>query len=230
VRSNSIQESVDRLLVQAGDAVIRMDWPAVRSYASAALSFDPDSGDAKSYLSAAQQNLSGSADLQLLLNPARVIVLSVLSAGLYLYYWAYLTWKQLKPETGDDHYPVWHALSLLVPVYGLFRIHNQLEVIEEMASRAGGPSLNPSVGVLLLIAANITSWVASFVMDVSTGLVLASLSTSLYAITVWRAQVGLNSAWRERYSGAVARPISWVEIAFALVGVLLWVGAVFPAE
>ena len=230
MRSTRIQESVERLLAQAGDAVIRMDWAAVRGFASAALSFDPDSGDAKSYLSAAQKNLSGSADLQLLLNPAKVLVLSVLSAGLYLLYWAYLTWKQLKPETGDDHYPVWHALSLFVPVYGLFRIHNHLEVIQEMASRAGAPSLNPSAGVVLLIAANITSLVASFVTDVSTGLVLASLGTSLYTITVWRAQVGLNSAWRERYSGAVTRPISWVEIAFALVGVFIWVSTVFPAE
>ena len=70
------------------------------------------------------------------LSAARVLFLAVLSFGLYQLYWFYLTWKQLASETDEDHYPVWHALSLFVPIYNLFRVHRHMSVIKELASRS----------------------------------------------------------------------------------------------
>ncbi len=40
----------------------------------------------------------------------RIIVFGVVSLGLYLFYWAYFTWDQLKRETGGNFSPPWHAL------------------------------------------------------------------------------------------------------------------------
>src|SRR5262245_33575454 len=106
VTTSRVQESVERLLSQAADASARLDWSATRDFASAALSFDPDNSQASWYLSAARKNLAVGADQRLLLSPGRVLLLALLSGGLYLFYWSYLTWKQLKSETRDDHYPV----------------------------------------------------------------------------------------------------------------------------
>ena len=65
------------------------------------------------------------------LSVGRVALLTVMSSGLYLFYWFYLTWKQLQTESSETHYPVWHALTLMVPIYGLFRMHRHVSLINE---------------------------------------------------------------------------------------------------
>jgi len=39
------------------------------------------------------------------LSPKRVVVMSVLSFGIYLWYWFYLTWRQSRDHTGESAYP-----------------------------------------------------------------------------------------------------------------------------
>ncbi|MCI0895514.1 MAG: zinc-ribbon domain-containing protein, partial [Chloroflexi bacterium] len=39
----------------------------------------------------------------------RILIMSVLSHGLYLFYWFFLTWKQYRDHTGNPVFPVWHA-------------------------------------------------------------------------------------------------------------------------
>lgn len=46
----------------------------------------------------------------------RVLFMSVLSYGLYLVYWFYRTWEQYRNHTGTEAYPIWHALTLFVPI------------------------------------------------------------------------------------------------------------------
>ena len=45
------------------------------------------------------------------LSPKRVVVMSILSFGIYLWYWFYMTWKQYRDHTGERAYPVWHAFG-----------------------------------------------------------------------------------------------------------------------
>lgn len=49
----------------------------------------------------------------------RILFMTIASYGLYLVYWFYVTWKQYKDNTGERAYPVWHALTLLIPIYNL---------------------------------------------------------------------------------------------------------------
>ena len=67
----------------------------------------------------------------------RVLLMTVLSSGLYLFYWFYLTWKQYRDYTGAEAYPIWHALTLLVPVYNLFRVYAHARTFREMMTSAG---------------------------------------------------------------------------------------------
>ena len=81
------------------------------------------------------------------LSMGRIVLLSVVTSGLYIFYWLYLTWKHLQSETEDVHYPVWHGLTLFVPVYGLFRLHRHVSVIQGLALKAGvDTSLSPGPG------------------------------------------------------------------------------------
>ena len=78
---------------------------------------------------------------------SRVLVFTVLSFGLYLLYWMYLTWKQYRDsvtqphsqnqETATTQYPVWHALTLLVPIYGLYRAHAHMAAFRDLMRSQG---------------------------------------------------------------------------------------------
>ena len=70
----------------------------------------------------------------------RVAALVGATFGLYWYYWFWATWRELKEEINDDGMrPLGHLLSLLVPVYQLFRIYDHFRQIRGLAGyRAGG--------------------------------------------------------------------------------------------
>ena len=71
------------------------------------------------------------------LPPTRILLMAVLSYGLYLFYWFYLTWKQYRDHTGREAFPVWHALTLVVPIYGLFRTHAHVRSFKELMVNSG---------------------------------------------------------------------------------------------
>ena len=62
--------------------------------------------------------------------------MSILSGGLYLLYWSYLTWKQYRDHARREAFPVWHALTLLVPIYGIFRMHAHVRTYKEIMQAA----------------------------------------------------------------------------------------------
>ena len=64
------------------------------------------------------------------ISPTRIILLSVVSMGIYWLYGMYRTWKQFRDHTleqaaaaGQQHYPVLHGLTQFLPVYAWFRFH-----------------------------------------------------------------------------------------------------------
>ena len=82
--------------------------------------------------------------------PTRVVLLTLLSAGLYIFYWMYVTWRHYREHTGDIAYPIFHALTLLVPVYNFFRLHAHIRVYQELMEARGVPTtLNPVRAVMM---------------------------------------------------------------------------------
>jgi hypothetical protein len=161
----------------------------------------------------------------LLLNPARVLVLSLLSTGLYLLFWSYYTWTQLQPVTGGLHFPFWHALTLFVPVYGLFRLHRHLAIINEMAVRAGSSSLSPGAGVALVFLANVLAGVSFGIAEADVLLVVTLISTGLITTALYFAQDGLNQGWLGRNRAATEKQgAHWAEIVLTGIGLLSWLG------
>ncbi len=86
--------------------------------------------------------------------------MAVLSYGVYLFYWYYLTWKQYRDHTGQEAFPVWHALTLFVPIYGWFRFHAHVRTYKELMLRDGAPnSLNPGWAVVIFIVSSLLGWI-----------------------------------------------------------------------
>lgn len=90
------------------------------------------------------------------ISPTRFLVMVALSSGLYLFYWFYLTWKQYRDHTGQEVFPVWHALTQFVPIYSWFRLHAHVRVYKELMIKSGVPSsLNPGWAVAIRIIASL---------------------------------------------------------------------------
>ena len=162
----------------------------------------------------------------------RVILLSVLSAGLYIFYWMYATWRHYRDHTGETAYPVFHALSLMVPVYQLFRLHAHMRVYQELMEARDVPNtLSPfrAVGIYfgvvmlemiafrLLAEPELTGFqqIAYFAVNVVQIVVLTWL--------VAQAQGNLNRFWQRRLGTQLrSSPVSVVEIALVVLGLLEW--------
>lgn len=159
----------------------------------------------------------------------RIVVLSAFTfSGLYFYYWLYLTWKQLRGETRDVHYPVWHAFTMFVPVYGLFRLHKHVGVVQTLALGAGvNTSLTAGLAVVLIAL----TWVLGIVSMNAVGLLLILLNLISFALTtttmVW-VQGALNAYWYQvRGTSLQNAPVGVGEKAIVSLGVLLWLNVLF---
>ena len=64
--------------------------------------------------------------------------LTLVTGGAYLIVWAGRSWSTMKRERGDPEMrPLWHALSLAVPLYMIFRVHAHFRTLNGLLARSG---------------------------------------------------------------------------------------------
>jgi hypothetical protein len=158
-------------------------------------------------------------------NPFLVGVLVVATFNLYGMWWLGRTWWQLKQEDGDaGKHPVWHALSMLVPIYGYFRFHAHMRAIVHVAATPEArAALQPGAMTLAWIVVNALGGMAGVRADVPAWVLVLAIALS-GALLGW-AQNGLNAAWRSLPGGVVGartHPLHWLLL---LVGLLLYSAA-----
>ena len=166
------------------------------------------------------------------LGSGRVGVLTVLSMGLYLFGWYYLTWKQLASETRDEHFPVWHSLTLFVPFYSLFRMHRHISVINHLANGTGQTiSLHAGIAVVLLFVS--TLLITSTPADSNSvtegffaaGVLFTVISVILTTTLVVLAQGTLNRYWQSVKGPTLRDARTGVgEVIVVLIGIFVWLG------
>jgi hypothetical protein len=150
------------------------------------------------------------------LRRGRVALACVLSAGLYIFYWFYITWKQLKVTTNDRHYPLWHTLALLVPIYGLFVLYRHLDTIKRLQDIAEiKPTINPGRLLILFIIAGVLQFRWNLTWDI--------IGLLLLALFLIATQSNLNVYW-EYIHGTKLREarIGVGEIVIVLLGLTVW--------
>jgi hypothetical protein len=147
-----------------------------------------------------------------------------------VFYWFYLTWKQLAAETNDTHHPVWHALTLLVPIYGLFRMHAHVRVIAELASGRGITSyMAPGLAVVLVLVSYGLSLAEIRDTGHATAIVLSVIGTVVSTTLVVLAQAGLNSYWEKARENILTDArIGVGEVVFVVLGILIWIITFIP--
>ena len=166
---------------------------------------------------------------------ARIVILSALSYGIYWLYWMYRTWRQYRDHTGHEAYPVWHALTLLVPVYGLFRLHHHARAYRTlMEEREMRSSIETTPIIILAALAGVVA-----AINLSPGLAFTGLShlglalavdistwfgVALAVVVMCWMQSNINRYWAEFESGPPppAR-FGRGEKIVTILGVLVWI-------
>ena len=166
------------------------------------------------------------------LSVPRLIVLSVVTSGVYILYWLYVTWKQLQAETRDIHYPVWHALTFFVPVYGLFPLYKHVRVVQELAMKVGvDTSLTPGLAVVLVALYWMVSITSGGVQSLEAFVILNLIRLALITTVIVWAQVTLNRYWSSIKGEALENvPIGSVEVRFVLLVLFIQLTLTFFVE
>ena len=187
----------------------------------------PESG-AHEYEQTAAQGLLN------ILSPQRILFMTIVSYGLYLFYWFYITWKQYRDTTRERAYPVWHALTLFVPIYGLFRTHAHMRTYRDMMRGRGlATTISAGWAVTAILISFAISW--SLVWLVFNAEITQQLAVALairdgayIAIVAWlllHVQENLNKYWQGVSAESVANARTSVgEVIFGGLGVLSWIG------
>ena len=100
--------------------------------------------------------LIGAATLPYRISTRRLLLLTLLSNGVYLYYWFYVTWRQYRDHTGNRVFPGWHTLALGIPVYGLFHVHEHMTAYNRLMLQ---PRLPTTINAILVVALMLVSGV-----------------------------------------------------------------------
>jgi len=175
-----------------------------------------------------------------------VAALSLLSLGAYIPIWYGLTWAELKRETAaaaktplargtDDSAmsPVGHALSVFVPVYGIWQAYRHFTLLDTLRRQA-----DPAHGVDALTGAIGTGiWWLTFTHYSTDPIFMALDAIELAAGTavVLYGQRALNGFWLSRPGPPVEERMTEVDwlalVAAASFALLTVVGAVLaPAQ
>jgi hypothetical protein len=68
-------------------------------------------------------------------NPVHLVILSILSLGLYEFYWIWRSWTALRDETGADISPRWRTIAFLVPFVNVMVLYFLMRDTKELAKR-----------------------------------------------------------------------------------------------
>lgn len=180
----------------------------------------------------------------------RVIGLSIITSGLYHFYWFFVTKNQLKRELKNDQHIGWQTVGLIVPIlnafilYWLYRDINSVRDTQKLPPFAAVwyvlvPIILITLGVILGIGAiaSIIGGIASAVHNndsATLGFAGAGVVTGLFALLAFFAGAvleyvflglaikHLNEYWDKRSGGkAVAARFRGGEITIIVVGVLI---------
>ncbi|MCZ6615012.1 MAG: zinc ribbon domain-containing protein [Chloroflexi bacterium] len=166
------------------------------------------------------------------ISPNRIVVMSILSWSLYLFYWMYLTWKHYRDHTGEVAYPVWHAMAVAVPIYGYFRVHAHARSFKELMTDAGvETTINPGRVVLWVIVYSVLSGIENWLPysgGISQGVAFVITIIDIISVVIvigilQHLQKNLNQYWDSVAGSPVASTrIGVGEVVLAVLGVLAW--------
>jgi hypothetical protein len=161
-------------------------------------------------LRASDSALSNAQPLQ------HLVVLSVVSLGLYPSYWLYRNLKLLKAHKGLSISPLWRTFFAFIPLLGWPIFKDQLQLFAETAAAAGVEStILPWPQTLGFQLVSATAWVVPLPWGA------CAAAAVVFLLPTQRA---LNAYWGvEQPASVTTSRYSLGEIAFASVCAAFWV-------
>ncbi len=158
--------------------------------------------------------------------------MTVLSYGLYLFYWAFLTWKRYGQNTGEGISPSMEALSLAVPVFGWARVAAHVRAHRALAQKAGAPwRVGPKRAALAFAIVTALAWTPlvlrldgaiSFMDAIAFGLLGVAMVAAVAGL-LWSLQRDMNGMWSKVQGNKLLDAPVWAgDVATGLAGCLVW--------
>jgi len=156
----------------------------------------------------------------LLIPVARLIVLSILSCGIYEAYWIYEHWAHIKRRERLRISPFWRGAFCAFYCYSLFKeIHSNVE-LREVRQPPFSPGKLFAGWILAIVIANL--------LDLAPGPMVTWVSflapTYLFFVPV---QHYVNSATQEKYPGQPYRGWSLGHVLCLVLGLAVWGFTIF---
>src|SRR5260221_7937829 len=153
-----------------------------------------------------------------------VVALTFATFNIYFFFWLGASWAELKRERNDDTmHPVWHALTLVVPFYGLFRIHAHMRTINELLETVAlKRRVSPGGAVLAVMGAAILARVSNLAIVPVAVLISLILSCGLLAVVGAQAHRALNEYYGVLPVPTIPENVKWFEWVLVAVGVVFW--------
>lgn len=164
--------------------------------------------------------------------PWRLIILSILTFGIYEIYWFYRNWKHLKKHKDLDISPGWRTIGLFVPIYNIILIYQQFRDIRDFAVEVGCKTYSfpgrLTCGYIILGGISfrlaLYEWKltdpAELLGSTVFGLVISLLALWLLVVV----QRTLNTYWEKEQPELTMRTkFSGKEIALLIIGGIFWI-------
>ena len=159
-----------------------------------------------------------------------VLLLCLVTAGLYLPIWMGLTWSELKRAYRDVHmYPVWHGLSGLVPIYGWMRFYEHCIAINQAVEHQGGVAIvRPGWATAAIVVGSAAGLGSAWTLG-GWFVLLWVASSGLFAGALTHAQKGVNYYRRSLHGDETPVTVRGWEWGILFFGSMFIMFALFAA-
>ncbi len=172
------------------------------------------------------------------LEPGYVVLLTILTYGMYHIYWFYKNWTELKEALNRPIRPVMRSIGLFVPLFNIFLIAQQFKNIRDVAREQGCTAFYShiwtSIGYVVLsniyaaytimtTAALISEGTASLTPDLLVGIMFIDLAFfSTLGVLLIAPQRLLNEYWSRVQQLPLRRHLTAGEITWIVFGGIFW--------
>jgi hypothetical protein len=150
--------------------------------------------------------------------PTVLLVLMILSGGLYGTYWAYKNWQAIRDDTGSKISPFWRTVFLVFYVWPLFKMMTLLAKSRGYTVKYSGGLLAFLYIFLPVVALPVYYVSNSFMLVTAVEAITSCLSI---CVLVLAQQPAIYAVSKQPSTKPDYRPINYVELIFVVIGFLV---------
>ena len=156
---------------------------------------------------------------------SKLIILNILTLGIYHIYWTYRNWKYIKKYAKKGIRPGWRTVGLIVPIYNIWLIYDQFRSIIELANKKKVKTSWSAGGLtaLFVILAIITTRISWKLPEDYIFIFLEPILTSIAILPLIPIQNYFNRYWDKVQKHNLKSEFTTTEIILMTLGIIFWV-------